>query len=69
MVTISIGKTIYTARGHFKTQGLALSDKLLRNMEKELENEHDFCYNGINKSQNSLDCKPNAGRHSERSTV
>ena len=55
-VSITIGNTVYTARGFFKPTGKTLSEKLLRNMEKELDNGAVFCYNGI-KSQKGLDCK------------
>ena len=55
-ITLKIGSTIYTARGFFKSTGKTLSEKLMRNMEKELEKEPIFCYN-IDKSQKGLDCK------------
>ena len=55
-ITIAVGNTIYTARGFFKPTGKTLSEKLLRNMEKELEIGSDFCYNTV-KSQKGLDCK------------
>jgi len=55
-ITLKIGSTIYTARGFFKPTGKTLSEKLLRNMEKELEKEPIFCYNAV-KSQKGLDCK------------
>ena len=55
-ISITIGNTVYTARGFFKSTGKTLSEKLLRNMEKELDNGAVFCYNGI-KSQKGLDCK------------
>jgi len=55
-ITITIGNTIYTARGFFKPTGKTLSEKLLRNMEKSLDKENDFCYT-IDKSQKGLDCE------------
>ena len=36
-VTLTIGNTVYTARGFFKPAGKTLSDKLLRNMQKDLQ--------------------------------
>ena len=53
---VIIGKTVYTARAFFKPTGMALSEKIMRNMEKELDNDNGVCYNKV-KSQNSLDCK------------
>ena len=38
-VTFTIGNTVYTARGFFKPAGKTLSEKLLRNMEKDLQLE------------------------------
>jgi hypothetical protein len=55
-VTVTIGNTVYTARGFYKSTGKTLSEKLLRNMEKELETDIISCYN-IDKSQKGLDCK------------
>ena len=36
-VSITIGNTVYTARGFYKPTGKTLSEKLLRNMEKDLQ--------------------------------
>jgi hypothetical protein len=55
-VIITSGNTIYTARGFFKSTGMTLPEKLLRNMEKELEKDENMCYT-IFKSQKGLDCK------------
>jgi hypothetical protein len=55
-VKIGSGNTIYTARGFYKSTGKTLSEKLLRNMEKELETDENMCYT-IFKSQKGLDCK------------
>ena len=55
-VTVTIGNTTYTARGFYKTTGKSLPEKLLRNMQKELEIGSEICYN-IDKSQKGLDCK------------
>jgi len=55
-ITVKIGSTVYTARGFFKPKGKTLSEKLLRNMEKELEKDENLCYSII-KSQKGLDCK------------
>jgi hypothetical protein len=38
-ITIAFGNTVYTARGFFKPAGKTLSEKLLRNMEKDLQIE------------------------------
>jgi len=38
-VTVTIGNTVYTARGFFKPTGKTLSEKLLRNMQKDLQLE------------------------------
>ena len=55
-ITVTIGSTVYTARGFFKPTGKSLPEKLLRNMQKELENRENLCYTII-KSQKGLDCK------------
>ena len=55
-LTITIGKTVYKVCGAFKPTGKTLNEKLLRNMEKELELDTILCYN-ISKSQKGLDCK------------
>lgn len=55
-VKVTIGNTVYTARGFFKPVGKTLSEKLMRNMEKELEKWPDLSYN-LDKSQKGLDCK------------
>ena len=36
-VTVTIGNTVYTARGFYKHTGRTLSEKLLRNMQKDLQ--------------------------------
>jgi hypothetical protein len=56
-LTIAVGNTVYTVRGFFKPTGKTLSEKLLRNMEKELEISGAVCYNKDDKSQKGLDCK------------
>jgi len=55
-ITIAVGNTVYTARGFYKLSGKTLSEKLLRNMEKELASSENICYTVI-KSQKGLDCK------------
>jgi hypothetical protein len=55
-ITLAVGSTVYTARGFYKSAGRTLSEKLLRNMEKELDNESAICYT-VDKSQKGLDCK------------
>ena len=55
-ITIAFGNTVYTVRGFFKPAGKTLTEKLLRNMEKELEINDEICYN-VDISQKGLDCK------------
>jgi hypothetical protein len=55
-VKIGSNNTLYTARGFYKPAGKTLSEKLLRNMEKELETDENMCYT-VFKSQKGLDCK------------
>jgi len=38
-ITLTIGNTVYTACGFFKPSGKTLSEKLLRNMQKDLQLE------------------------------
>ena len=41
-ITIAVGNTVYTARGFYKPTGKTLSEKLLRNMGKDLQFEKAF---------------------------